>query len=223
MREIALASLLLACSCSGPAPRPELAASALVSARGGGRDVVLVTIDTLRADAVSYSGSGKVATPAIDRLASEGVVFDNAHAHAVVTLPSHPSILPGLYPYQHGIRDNARFTARRDLVTLATILRSSGYRTAAFVSAFPLDRRFGLAAGFDVYDDEYGGTPSGAGAELAERPGEATVARAVAWWGESAGRPRFLWVHLFTPHFPYAPREPFASRYRSAPYYGEAA
>jgi len=219
-------SLALLPACGRPAgvtSRSEVAPTALVAARGDARDVVLVTIDTLRADAVSYSGSGKVETPAVDRLAAEGVVFENTHAHAVVTLPSHASILTGLYPYQHGIRDNARFTARADLPSLATILRAQGYRTAAFVSAFPLDRRFGLAAGFDVYDDEYGGARGGAGVEIAERPGEETVSRAVAWWAANGVRPRFLWVHLFAPHFPYEPKEPYASRYRNAPYFGEVA
>lgn len=185
------------------------------------RDVVLVTIDTLRWDAVGWSGAGRAATPALDRLASGGRVFLDARAHAVVTLPSHATILSGRLPYEHGVRDNAGFSFRPDVPTLATILSGRGYACGAFVSAFPLDRRFGLARGFEIYDDEVSGRGSGR-LLLAERPGAETVARALSWWDSRAGRPRFLWVHLFEPHFPYEPEEPFASRHREAPYFGEA-
>jgi arylsulfatase A-like enzyme/Tfp pilus assembly protein PilF len=184
--------------------------------------VVLITIDTLRADATGFSGAGKVATPVIDRLAASGRVATFAHAHAVMTLPSHASLLTGFYPYQHGVRDNAGFRLPTTVTTLAERLKSQGYATAAFVSAFPLDRRFGLDAGFDVYDDEYEGRGAGTFA-FAERPGDETVARALAWWKAHRGAPRFLWVHLFTPHFPYEPAEPFAERYAGRPYFGDVA
>jgi tetratricopeptide (TPR) repeat protein len=137
-------------------------------------------------------------------------------------LPSHASILTGLLPYEHGIRDNAGFTLPAEIPTLGTLLESSGYLTAAFVSAFPLDRRFGLGRGFGVYDDEYEGFGGGAFI-FAERPGEETISRARAWWEDHRGRRRFMWVHLFTPHFPYEPAEPFASEYGDAPYYGDVA
>ncbi len=181
-----------------------------------------MTVDTLRYDATGFSGSGKVRTPLLDRLATAGREFTFAHAQTVMTLPSHASILTGLYPYQHGIRDNSGFVLDRGIPTLASMLKQAGYATAAFVSAFPLDRRFGLDAGFDVYDDECQGF-SARISTLAERPGEETIALAKAWWEGHRQGPRFLWVHLFAPHFPYEPREPFATRYRSAPYYGEAA
>lgn len=184
-------------------------------------DVVLVSIDTLRADAVSWSGSGRAATPALDRVAEAGRVFDEARAHAVVTLPSHASMLTGRLPYDHGIRDNAGFVLGTGTPTLATILAGAGYACGAFVSAFPLDRRFGLARGFSVYDDEV----EGHGTRrllFAERPGRETVSRALAWWEGNADRPRFLFVHLFTPHYPYEPGEPFLSRHRDDPYFGEA-
>ncbi len=186
------------------------------------RDLILVTVDTLRFDATGFSGSGKVATPVMDALARSGRVFDDAHAHSVVTLPSHATILSGRYPYEHGVRDNAGFVFPEDIPTLATILAAGGYATGAFVSAFPLDRRFGLDRGFAVYDDEYEGYGTSA-FTFAERPGAATVARALDWWRSEEGRPRFVWVHLFTPHFPYAPEEPYASRYADAPYYGDVA
>src|SRR5438105_11799495 len=115
-------------------------------------DVILVTIDPLRADSVGFMGNTRVKTPFLDRIASEGVVFSNAHAHNVVTLPSHVNILTGLYPYQHGVRDNAGFKLDPKFATVATTLRKNGYATGAFVGAFPLDARFGLYKGFDVYD-----------------------------------------------------------------------
>ena len=114
---------------------------------------ILITVDTLRADALGFAGDPRVATPALDRLAAAGRVFDFAHAHAVTTLPSHASILTGLYPYQHGARHNAGFVLAGDVPTLASRLRDAGFATAAVVGAFPLAARFGLDRGFEVYDD----------------------------------------------------------------------
>ena len=185
------------------------------------RNVLLVTIDTLRADALGHAGGG-AATPNLDRLAGEGRRFDFAHAHSVVTLPSHASILTGLYPFAHGVRDNSGYRLPRDTPTLATHLRARGYATGAFVGAFPLDQKFGLATGFDVYDDRYptGSRPS----ELLmpERRADVVVDAATRWVKEQRGR-WFAWVHVFDPHAPYAPPEPFLSRYRSNPYAGEVA
>src|SRR5213594_1324823 len=124
--------------------------------REAGLDVVLVTIDTLRADALGASGNPAAATPWMDRLAREGVRFERAYAHNVVTLPSHANILSGRYPLQHGVRDNSGFRFPAETASLATILKAAGYRTGAFVSAFPLDARFGLGRGFDRYDDRLG-------------------------------------------------------------------
>src|SRR5437899_12282558 len=122
-----------------------------------GQNVLLVTIDTLRADALGSYG-GLAATPALDRLADEGVHFDFAHAHAVVTLPSHASILTGQYPFQHGLRDNSGYRLPPGARTAATMLKQAGYATAAFVAGFPLHSRFGLNQGFDLYDDRFGDT-----------------------------------------------------------------
>ena len=113
------------------------------------QNVLLITIDTLRADALGCYG-GPAATPALDRLAAGGVRFDFAHAHAVVTLPSHASILTGTYPFQHGVRDNSGYRLPADARTAATLLKAAGYDTAAFVGAFPVHSRFGLNAGFDA-------------------------------------------------------------------------
>jgi arylsulfatase A-like enzyme/Tfp pilus assembly protein PilF len=197
-----------------------------------GLNVLLITIDTLRADALGSYGNTKVSTPWLDRVAAGGVRFSRALAQTVVTLPSHANILSGRYPFRHGVRENSGFRFPDDLDTLATLLKARGYRTGAFVSAFPLDVRFGLGRGFDVYDDRYGkGTERQAFREP-ERPGTATVGAAVSWINQQSNpqstirnpqsaSPWFAWVHLYEPHFPYAPPEPFAARYRDQPYLGE--
>lgn len=185
----------------------------------GDRNVLLITIDTLRADALGFAG-GAAATPNLDALARSGVTFDFAHAHAVVTLPSHASILTGLYPFAHGIRDNAGYRLARGTTTLATFLKASGYATGAFVGAFPLDARFGLGDGFDVYDDRYPGRARASDLLMPERPADQVVAAASAWIRQQRGR-WFAWVHLFDPHAPYRPPSPYRERYAANPYAGE--
>jgi arylsulfatase A-like enzyme len=128
------------------------ACCAACRSRASSPDVLLITLDTTRADHIGAYGDRRARTPRLDRLASEGVLFERALAAAPITLPAHVSLLTGLNPYAHGVRNNGNF-ALKDEPTLATVLRGRGYRTAAFVSAFVLDRRFGLAAGFDHYDD----------------------------------------------------------------------
>lgn len=162
--------------------------------------VLLITIDTLRADAVGSYGGATARTPTLDQLARNGVRVDRAWATAPITLPSHASILSGRYPPSHGSRHNG-LAMDGTVPTLATALKARGFATAAFVSAFPLDRRFGLARGFDVYDDEM---PRPAGEVTRnERPGGETVDRASAWLDTHRAAPFFLWVHLFDPHAPY--------------------
>src|SRR5687768_3610293 len=136
--------------------------------------VLLVTIDTLRADALGTYG-GRAATPNLDRLAASGVRFTFAHAHAVVTLPSHTSILTGLYPFEHAVRDNAGFRVADKITTLAEAARENGMATGAFVGAFPVARQFGLAQGFDVYEDVAGEGMAAAEFRFAERPAEEVV------------------------------------------------
>lgn len=212
----ALAGLLLAAA-------PPRVGKAPVPSRPASRDIVLITIDTLRADALGFAGNKRAQTPVLDRLAAQGRVFTNAHAHNVVTLPSHTNILTGLYPFQHGVRDNTGFKLGAKIPTLATLLHGAGYATGAFVGAFPLDSQFGLDHGFDVYDDHY---PKGSNETefvLPERRGDEVVRLALAWWRAHAGKPRFLWVHLYDPHAAYEPPEPFASRFKDNPYLGEVA
>ncbi|HEV8660881.1 MAG TPA: sulfatase-like hydrolase/transferase [Thermoanaerobaculia bacterium] len=169
------------------------------------RDIILVTIDTWRADAAGFAGNADVKTPFLDSLAKRGTVFSNAHAHNVVTLPSHVNILTGLYPFQHGVRENAGFVLDAKYPTLATLLGRDGYATAAFIGAFPLDSRFGLNHGFDVYDDNYGKGASNLEFVVQERPAEAVLTSAVKWWGSALGRKRFMWIHLYDAHAPYHP------------------
>jgi arylsulfatase A-like enzyme/tetratricopeptide (TPR) repeat protein len=183
--------------------------------------VLLITIDTLRADALRCYGHPTAETPWIDRLASGGVRFERAHAQNVVTLPSHANILSGRYPTDHGVRDNSGFRFPAGTETLATILKGKGYRTGAFVSAFPLDSRFGLNRGFDVYDDHLGDTEASPAFHMEERRGPLTVAAAQRWLGMVGEQPSFAWVHVYEPHAPYEPPEPWASRFREDPYHGE--
>ena len=185
-------------------------------ARGNDRNVLLVTIDTLRADALGAYG-GRAVTPNLDRLAATGARFDFAHAHAVVTLPSHASILSGRYPYEHGIRDNTGYRFPEKTPTLATLLKAQGFATGAFVAGFPLVRQFGLAPGFDVYDDRLS---AGGERSEGERPAPAVISSALDWIRGQSGR-WFTWVHVYDPHTPYAPPPEWRSRFPSDPYLGE--
>jgi arylsulfatase A-like enzyme/Flp pilus assembly protein TadD len=191
--------------------------------RDPGLSVLLVTIDTLRADALGAYGRPGAETPWIDRLAAGGVRFERAHAHNVITLPSHANLLSGQYPFGHGVRDNTGYRFPAGTPTLATVLKAKGWKTGAFVSAFPLDSRFGLDAGFEVYDDNLGGGQEHTAFLVPERRGSVTVQAAARWLGEHRGERTFCFVHLYEPHFPYDPPEPFASRFKSDPYHGEVA
>ena len=184
------------------------------------RNVLLVTIDTLRADALGAYGGG-AATPNLDRLAAEGARFDFAHSHAVVTLPSHASILSGRYPYEHGIRDNTGYRFDQSMPTMASVLKAHGFSTGAFIAGFPLDRRFGLNAGFDTYDDRLDAASAVDTGER-ERRADKVVASASSWIGRQPGK-WFGWVHLYDPHTTYAAPAEWAARYPASPYLAEVA
>ena len=186
-------------------------------------NVLLITIDTLRADALGSYGNRNAATPVLDRLAAGGLRFDNARAHNVVTLPSHANILTGRLPVDHGVRDNSGFRLPPGEETLATWLGARGYRTAAFVSAFPLDSRFGLARAFDEYDDRFVDATARPAMLEQERPAPKTLDAARRWLAAQGTTPWFCWVHLYEPHFPYAPTGVFAARFDNSPYAGEVA
>ena len=215
----AIIVLLLALLAAGCGDREARVDSVAVEAG----DIILVTIDTWRADAAGFAGNTRVQTPFLDSLATRGIVFTNAHAHNVITLPSHANILTGLNPYEHGVRENAGYVLDDDIETLAERLKAAGYATGAFVAAFPLDARFNLDQGFDVYDDNYGKGRASSDFVLQERPATAVLEPAANWWRSVAGRRRFLWVHLYEPHAPYVPPAGLADQYRDRPYLGEVA
>jgi len=182
---------------------------------------LIITIDTLRADRLSIYDPRYCQTPHIDALAQRGIVFSKAFAHATTTLPSHTNIFLGVTPPYHGVHDNANFTVGEDFLTLAELLKSRGYATGAFVGAYPLDSRFGLNQGFDLYDDDYG-IQDFQNPIFVERKAEVVVSRALNWL-QSQKNPWFLWVHCFDPHHPYEPPEPFAGQYKGHLYEGEVA
>jgi tetratricopeptide (TPR) repeat protein len=202
-----IVSLLLLSSCA-PGSRREP------------RSIVLVTIDTLRADRLGVYG-GKAATPVLDALSREGARFQNVFAQSPLTLPSHSSILTGTYPTYHGVRDNGRFRLPADMETLAEILKGAGYSTAAFVGGFPLDSRFGLDQGFDLYDDSLGRSRSRV--SFSERRASEVVASARSWIAGRGQNLYFVWVHLFDPHAPYDPPDPFPDDYEGEVAYADAA
>ncbi len=170
-------------------------------------NVLVVTIDTLRADRLGCYGFGLAHTPAIDRLAAEGVRCTDATTSAPITLPAHASMMTGLYPPAHGVRDNGNYALGDEAVTLAERLHAAGYRTGAFVSAAVLARRYGLGQGFDVYDDALWAEDDPELFMIRERPATRTTDRVLAWLDEwradGGGRPFFAWVHYFDPHQPY--------------------
>jgi arylsulfatase A-like enzyme/Flp pilus assembly protein TadD len=188
-----------------------------------GWNVLLITVDTLRADRLGFAGYEPAETPILDAFAGDGVVFENAISSAPVTLPSHASLMTGRYPPGHGALDNAYYSLPDDVPTLATVLRTAGYETAAIVGAYVLHGQFGLDAGFDRYDDFFR-QPRPDEWEPRERRAGEVSARAGEWLaGRKNDRPFFLWVHMFDPHSPYDPPPPFNSRFAARPYDGEIA
>jgi arylsulfatase A-like enzyme/Tfp pilus assembly protein PilF len=215
---IALAVVLFGAGCS-PRSNPTGA---------GGRpthpNVLLVTLDTVRADRLGSYGYAAASTPALDGLARDGVLFSHAVATAPLTLPSHASILTGLLPPRHAVHHNGAGALPATVPTLAEALHAEGYRTAAFVGSFVLDARFGLGRGFELYDDDIARDPTTKVAGLeAERPGVEVVDRALEWLEKEDDRPFFGWVHLYDAHAPYEPAEPYRSRFADRLYDGEIA
>jgi arylsulfatase A-like enzyme/Flp pilus assembly protein TadD len=187
-------------------------------------NVILITIDTLRADYLGCYGNRRVETPVIDSLASAGSLFERAYCQVPMTPPSHASILTGTYPQTHGVRDFTSPGLRGGFPTLATILKKVGYTTAAFVSAYVLDSVWGLDQGFDTYHDRFAphdfqGVNPG---NVQRRAGE-TIDLVLAWLKKAPRLPYFLWVHLYDPHHDYNPPEPFRSRFAKDRYAGEVA
>ena len=189
--------------------------------RRADQNILLITLNSTRADALGSYG-GQARTPNLDQLAAHGLRFDLAHAHAGLTRPSHASILTGLYPDEHGVRDDSASRLKTGTPTVATILKQHGFATGAFVGSTAVRRGFGLDAGFDVYDDRFGGTGDRSESSPLERPAGAVIAPAMTWIRAQPGR-WFAWVHLFDPHAPYEPPPPFDREYARKPYLGEVA
>ena len=177
-------------------------------------NLLLISIDTLRADHLGSYGYSAAQTPTLDALAAGGVRFVRAATTTPLTLPAHTSLLTGTFPAWHGVRDNGGFYVSDAEITLAEQLHARGYRTGAFVGAFVLDSRWGLGQGFDRYFDDFDlSRYGGKGLDAVQRPGSEVVDRAQTWLDEGSDRPFFAWVHLYDPHTPYAPPEPFRSRF----------
>ena len=178
-------------------------------------NVLLITIDTLRADHVGSYGYAAAQTPALDALAARGLRFAQATTVAPLTLPAHASLMTGTFPGYHGVRDNGGFYLGDDQVTLADVLRARGYRTGGFVAAFVLDRRWGIGRGFDRYFDEFDLAKYrlDIGLDAVQRPGGEVVSKAIEWLDQDRRRPFLAWVHLYEPHAPYDPPEPIRVRF----------
>lgn len=206
----AIAALCLGTGCGRKPPKPV-------------DNVILITLDTTRSDALGPYGNRRIHTPALDAMAARGQLFENCYSHAPITLPSHSSILSGMLPTQHGVRNNIAYAFPPTKVTLAERLKAAGFDTGAFVSSFILDHRFGLDAGFDLYEDKlvhYGAHL--AKHEIVTRRAATTNDLFLAWMAERKGR-FFAWVHFYDAHSPYEPPLPFRQAYADDPYLGEIA
>jgi choline-sulfatase len=202
-RYLTLAAVLFLIACARTEERPVGKTSAPRPS------ILLVTLDTTRADAIGRD------TPSLEALMARGTTFRNAYATVPQTLPSHASMMTGFYAGGHRVHENGRYVSDTTPL-LAERLRERGYHAAAFVSAFALAKRFGLARGFEHYDEP-------AQSNQAERTARETTDRVLAWLEQQSSEPLFLWVHYYDPHFPYAPPEPFLSRFPKEPYRGEVA
>lgn len=187
-------------------------------------NVVLITIDTLRADRLGCYGYKPAHTPSIDKIAAEGVMFTNAVSHVPLTRPSHATIFTGLFPYQHGIHDNIAPPLDPKIPTLSEVFQKNGYRTAAFVSSFVINSQSGLQRGFDFYEDKFDpkNQPTDFALNLEKRAGE-VLNEFQNWKSTSSKNPFFVWLHFYDPHFPYAPPPPYSKTFAERPYDGEIA
>src|SRR6266851_2702442 len=186
--------------------------------------VILITIDTLRADHVGCYGAQTVKTPTLDALAHDSVVFERAISQVPLTWPSHAVILTGTYPFQNGVQDFTGQPLAQQFRSVSQAFQKAGHATGAVVSAFVLDRSWGLARGFDFYDDAFSAeTFEKKDVGLVDRKAGESVTHAIAWLKKTPRRPFFLWLHLYDPHSPYDPPEPYRTEYRSHLYDGEIA
>src|SRR5256885_8687384 len=191
-------------------------------------NLLLMPVDTLRADHVGAYGSTAGTPPALDALAAAGVRFDQVQTAVPLTGPSHATILTGQYPPAHGVRGNVVFSLGSKYPTLATLLKKQGYQTAAFVGAYPVAAAFGFNQGFDTFNEDFHETSLGEPG--AERRANEVADAALRWLVSAAapssaarGRPVFAWLHFYDPHAPYTPPAPYRDRFAERPYDGEIA
>jgi len=192
----------------------------------GGKDfnVILITVDTIRADKIGCYGNRLVATPAMDALAAGGIRFENCISQTPLTLPSHTTIMTGTLPPYHGVRDNGGFVVPSELVTMAEAFKARGYETAAFVAAYVLDSKWGLNQGFDTYFDNFDLSRfERISLGEVQRPANEVMDEALGWLDRKKDGKFFVWIHLYDPHTPYEPPEPFRSAYGPNTYLGEIA
>ncbi len=209
--------LLLGVSCGrrGPAGKAKTYPSA---------PVILVSIDTLRSDHLPMYGYRNVETPVLSAFRKEAVLFEKAFSHVPLTLPSHASIFTGTVPSVHGLRDNLGYTLNPKLPTLAELLKKSGYATGGAISSVVLNGGSGIGRGFDFYEDSVEPTEANQALSRVQRPGSETEALLSKWLeAQPPGKPLFAFLHLYEPHTPYEPPEPYASRYKDHEYDGEIA
>ena len=186
--------------------------------------ILLITLDTTRADRLGCYGYAEARTPVLDRLARQGVLFERAYAPVPLTLPSHATMLTGLYPPEHGLRINGQGALPEGLPTLATEFQAAGYDTAAFIAAFVLNRKFGLQRGFETYNDDLSLADPGLEGEHRYRDGRLVVDAAIRWLRPRSREPFFCWVHLFDPHYPYLTHEDrYGEEFADRPYDAELA
>ncbi len=187
-------------------------------------NVLLITLDTTRADHIGCYGNTAALTPALDSLAKRGVLWECARTPAPLTLPSHSSLFTGLYPAEHGLRTNGMGSLPKSIPTLAERLSTAGYDTAAIVASFVLDRKFGLHRGFEFYDDDQPSVGLKGNTHERQRDGRLVVESALDWLGRPRRRPFFCWVHFYDAHHPYDPRvDVFGEQFKTRPYDGEIA
>jgi arylsulfatase A-like enzyme len=184
-------------------------------------NVLLISIDTCRADYLGCYGGEYNATPNIDAFAKEGILFEKVVTPVPLTLPAHSSMLTGLYPTSHGVHGNLDYKLEAEHVTLAEVLKRKGYHTGAIVSSYVLDSTFGLDQGFDEYDDDFENVVKTS--HYTERRGDEATERALEWLENNKGRPWFLFLHYYDPHWRYEPPEPFKSKFSMNLYAGEIA
>lgn len=189
-----------------------------------GGNILLVTLDTTRADRLGCYGYAAALTPTLDDMARQGVLWEHAFSCVPLTLPAHASILTGGLPPEHGLHINGEGALARDVPTLATQFAAAGYRTGAFIASYVLNNRFGLARGFDVYNDQIDCGNDGEEGLRSYRPGDQVVDAALDWLRQPGQKPFFCWVHLFDPHKPYHEhRDRFGARFAGRPYDAEVA